>query len=279
MKDYLKQIVEKITDNNLAGCIAREYLQARILETLQNNAAFQAWVFVGGTALRFLYLTPRFSEDLEFSLAKAGTEDGFYEYMKKAKNGFLAEGYSLTIKVKEAKTVKSAFVKFEGLLYELGLSPHPSQTLSIKVEVDTNPPQGAGIETSIVRRHCLLNLRHYDKSSLLAGKLHALLSRKYVKGRDVYDLMWYLSDRTWPGPNITLLNNALKQTKGDGIVLTPDNWRKEVAINISKYDWDRVLTDVRPFIEKQEDLRVLTKENLIKMLLGDTGFEPVTSRV
>ena len=266
MKDYLKQIIEKIQDNNLARCITREYLQARILEGLQENGAFVNWVFVGGTALRFLYSMPRFSEDLDFSLTEAGAEDNFKELMKKNKSIFEAENYKSTIKVKTEKTVKSAFLKFEGLLYELGLSSHRSETISIKVEIDTNPPDGAEFKTSIARRHILLNLQHYNKSSMLSGKLHALLSRRYVKGRDIYDLMWYLSDRTWPEPNIVFLNNALKQTGWSGGTITSENWRKETAKSISKYNWDRVIEDVRPFLEKQRDLDLLTKENLIKML-------------
>jgi hypothetical protein len=84
--------------------------------------------------------------------------------------------------------------------------------LAVKIEVDTHPPQGAGLETSLVRLHVLLNLNHHDKASLLAGKLHDLLQRPYLKGRDLYDLIWYLSARDWPAPNLTLLNNALTQT-------------------------------------------------------------------
>ncbi len=60
-----------------------------------------------------------------------------------------------------------------------------------EVEVDNRPPPGAGIATSIVRRHVTLNLCHHDKASLLAGKLHAVLHRKWTKGRDLYDLVWY----------------------------------------------------------------------------------------
>ena len=266
MKDYSKQLIEKIQDNNLARCIVREYLQARVLESLQENGAFINWVFVGGTALRFLYSMPRFSEDIDFSLVKTGLEDNFTELMGKIKGTFEAEDYKLTIKAKVEKTVKSAFLKFEGLLYEIGLSPHRAETISIKVEIDTNPPSDARFETSVVRRHCLLNLQHYDKSSLFAGKLHALLSRKYVKGRDIYDLMWYLSDRTWPRPNIALLNNALYQTGWRGRKITTDNWRKETAMQISKYDWNKVISDVRPFLEKQRDLEMLTKEILLKLL-------------
>ena len=209
---------------------------------------------------------PRFSEDLDFSLSHPKAEDLFAELMKKAQNYFQAEGYSLAIRVKVEKTVKSAFVKFEGLLYEMSLSPYQAETVSIKVEIDTNPPAGAKLETSILRKHCLLNLQHYDKSSLLAGKLHALLSRRYSKGRDLYDLMWYLSDRTWPGPNIVLLNNALMQTGWKGQIITIDNWRNEVMTVISSLNWENIIADIRPFIEKQQDLQMLTKDNLIKLL-------------
>lgn len=266
MKEYIRQITEKIEDNNFARCIVREYLQAILLESLVENGAFEHWAFVGGTALRFLYSMPRFSEDLDFSLSSCGIEDNFTALMTKAKKVFIAENYSVVVKAKIEKTVKNAFFSFDGLLYELGLSPHRSETISIKVEIDTNPPAGANFETSIVRRHCLLNLQHYDKASLLAGKLHALLIRKYVKGRDVYDLFWYLSDRTWPMPNIILLNNALKQTLWQGREITYENWKSETSQRISEYDWSRVIADVRPFIERQQDLKLITKENLLKLL-------------
>jgi len=270
MKDYLKQQIEKIQDTNFARCIAREYLQARTLECLQENGAFVNWAFVGGTALRFLYSLPRFSEDLDFSTTEPGVKDNFAELMKKVKNRFLAEDYEISVKAKTAKTVRAAFVKFPALLYELGLSPLSSEVISIKVEIDSNPPAGAKLETSIIRKHCLLNLQHYDKSSLLAGKLHALSTRKYTKGRDVYDLMWYLSDRTWPGPNLILLNSALKQTAWPGPELTKENWRQEISVRVSEFDWNKVIADVKPFIEKQSDLQMLTQQNIEK-LLKDTA--------
>ena len=270
MKDYLKQQIGKIQDTNLARCIVREYLQARTLECLQENGAFVDWAFVGGTALRFLYSMPRFSEDLDFSITETRAKDNFEELMKKIRSRFLAEDYVVTVKAKAAKTVKAAFIKFPGLLYELGLSTLSSEVISIKIEIDSNPPTGAKLETSIIRKHCLLNLQHYDKSSLLAGKLHALSTRKYTKGRDVYDLMWYLSDRSWPEPNILLLNNALKQTAWSGVELTEENWRQHIVMRVSEFDWNKVVADVKPFIEKQSDLQMLTPQNLIK-LLKDTA--------
>ena len=131
----------------------------------------------------------------------------------------------MTVKVSDQKTVHSAFIRFSGLLYELGLSPHRDEVLAVKIEVDTNPPAGATLATTVVRRHVILQLQHHDRASLFAGKLHAILQRPYTKGRDLYDLLWYLSDPSWPPPNLALLNNALHQTGWSGAFLTAQNWR------------------------------------------------------
>jgi hypothetical protein len=89
--------------------------------------------------------------------------------LRRVQSAFRAEGYEISIKSKPQKTVASAFVRFAGLLYELGLSQHRRQILSVKVDVDTNPPVGARTDTTLIRRHVTLNLHHYDKASLLSG--------------------------------------------------------------------------------------------------------------
>lgn len=138
--------------------------------------------------------------------------------------------------------------------------------LAVKLEVDTNPPAGAKLTTSLVRRHILLNLQHHDQASLLAGKLHAILQQPYFKGRDLYDLMWYLSDRDWPVPNLDLLNTALKQTDWDGTSLTANNWRKTVREKIESIPWEKALEDACPFLASQEEITLLTKKNLLSLL-------------
>jgi len=266
MKEFLRQILNGVENPVLGRCLVREYLQARLLQSFQDKGVFNIWLFQGGTALRFLYSMPRFSEDLDFALAKAGMEDNFRDILLNARKTFEAEDYDISIKVNDTKTVKSAFVKFGGLLFELGLSAHRSETLSIKVEIDTNPPAGATCESTIVRRHVTLNLRHHDKASLLAGKLHAVLARRYIKGRDIYDLIWYLSDRSWPQPNIELLNNALVQTNWKGPEVTQDNWRHLLREKVDKLKWASVVEDVEPFLQRPEDVKLLTKENLVGLL-------------
>ena len=266
MIEYLRQQLAGIEDNTRARCLVREYLQARLLEMLQDGGAFSSWAFVGGTALRFLYSMPRFSDDLDFSLAPGARDDGFERLMKKAKSRFAAEGYGVSIKAKVDRAVKWAMLKFEGLLYEVGLSPLDSEKIAIKVEIDTNPPTGAGLETTIVRRHCLLNLQHYDRASLLAGKLHALLMRTYTKGRDVYDLLWYLSDRSWPEPNIEFLNGALRQTGWQGPSVTAVNWRPLVSERVAEFDWPKIRADVQPFLERRQDVDLLTHDSVVRLL-------------
>ncbi|MDW8311003.1 MAG: nucleotidyl transferase AbiEii/AbiGii toxin family protein, partial [Verrucomicrobiales bacterium] len=136
----------------------------------------------------------------------------------------------------------------------------------VRIELDTRPPAGAGLATSIVRRHVTLHLQHHDRASLLAGKLHAFLARRWLKGRDVFDLLWYLADRSWPPPNLTLLNNALAQTGWRGPALTTQNWRALVAERVNRADWSNVVSDVRPFLERERDAEMLTRTNLLQLL-------------
>ena len=266
MKDYLKQLLAETPNPLLRKSLAREYLQARVLQALQDDGVFLRWAFLGGTALRFLYRIPRYSEDLDFSLINPADACRFEDVLKKIKTLFEAENYTIEIKVSSPKTVMSAFLKFPGLLYEMGISPHHNEALSIKFEIDTNPPLGADTTTTIVRRFVTVNVTHYDKSSLLAGKLHAILSRNYTKGRDLYDLIWYLSDRTWPDPNLLLLNAALKQSAWEGGKINNDNLKGILSHRMEELQWAKVKDDLSPFLERPQELELVTKENCLKLI-------------
>ncbi len=266
MKEYLTERVRAAPTPAHGRNVAREYLQARILGALQRAGAFIPLAFHGGTALRFLYATPRYSEDLDFALERARESYDFRAYLRAIQRELQAEGYPLVLKVSDQKVVHSAFVRFPGLLYELQLSPHHDEVLAVKLEVDTNPPAGAELATTVVRRHVILHLQHHDRSSLLAGKLHAILQRPYLKGRDLYDLLWYLSDPGWPAPNLTLLNHALAQTSWPGPPLTETTWRAAVRARLAEVNWSQAAADVRPFLEPGAAADLLTAENLLGLL-------------
>ncbi|PKO21318.1 MAG: hypothetical protein CVU38_15390 [Chloroflexi bacterium HGW-Chloroflexi-1] len=266
MKEHLSQLVHAAPTPVHGRNVAREYLQARILGALQHAGAMIPLAFHGGTALRFLYASARYSEDLDFALEHSQEQYDFRAYLKSIQRELGVEGYTPEFKVSDQKVVHSAFVRFPGLLFELGLSPFRDEVLAVKLEVDTHPPAGAGLATTVIRRHVLLHLQHHDRASLLAGKLHAILQRPYTKSRDLYDLLWYLSDPTWPAPNLTLLNNALRQTSWPGPELTEGAWREAVRERLRTLAWDQVAADVRLFLEPGADPGLLTLEYLLQVL-------------
>ena len=174
MKDHLQALVRKC-DPLQGRNVAREYLQARILEAMQRAGAMASLAFQGGTCLRFLFALPRYSEDLDFALEGEPSKYELRRYLQAIRGALSAESYRVELRVRDRHIVHRALVGFPGL--ELGLSPHASEALAIRIEVDTNPPAGAETAIALVRRHTTLRLHHHGQSSLLAGKLHAVLQR------------------------------------------------------------------------------------------------------
>jgi len=245
----------------------REYLQAYALKIMHGRKAFQSTAFVGGTALRFLYGLPRFSEDLDFSLhEKPGYS--FPDLMNIVKQEFILAGYEPHVTYDETKIVQSAFIKFGGLLYEAKLSPMKNQKFSIKIEIDTKPPKGAVLTTQIVNKFFPIAFLSYDLPSLFAGKIHALLTRKYTKGRDFFDIGWYLSRFKTLVPNFRLLHNALTQTGYAKKMPAEKDWRNYLNGVVEKADWKTVHKDVVNFLETPEDMDIFTKENVLRLIIG-----------
>jgi hypothetical protein len=268
MKEELGRIVREAENDLSAWNRAREYLQARILGLLQETGAMIPLAFCGGTALRFLYSLPRFSEDLDFSLERKSSDFHLESCIKRVADGLAREGYDIELRSRSVSAVHGVMIKFPGLPFELGLSPHAGQVLSIKVEVDTNPPEGAGLEVSMVRRFILLRLQHHDRSSLLAGKLHAVFVRNFTKGRDYYDLMWYMTDPNWPPPNMNFLRNALIQTGWKRERVLSMDVVRELKEKFRTVNWKEIRRDVTPFLERPSEAEFLTEDNMVTLLEG-----------
>jgi hypothetical protein len=261
MKAHLVDLVARSGTENRRH-LAREYLQVAILSSLQRAGGMMALAFQGGTALRLVYGLPRWSEDLDFALERPDPPLDLQACVDRVRRDLMRQTYPVEIKVRDSAAVWSALVRFPGLPFELGLSPHRTQGLSVKIKIDTRPPAGAVLATTLVRRFEVLHLQHHDRASLLAGKIHAILCRSYSKGRDLYDLAWYLADRSWPSPNVTLLGNALDQTRPDLAVGRGEDWQHLVAARLASVDWDQARADVRPFLEHAHEEALLTYENL-----------------
>ena len=278
MKERLREILRGREPGPTARNLVREHLQAQVLDALQRAGAMVPLAFQGGTALRFLYGIRRHSEGLDFALERPGAGYEFRGYLEAIRADLVREGYRVDLgRTSDRKAVHSASVRFPGLLHEMGLSGHRDEAFSVKLEVDTRPPQGALLETTVVRRHVLLRIQHHDRASLLAGKLHAILQRPWPKGRDYYDLVWYLSDRDWPAPNLVLLNNALAQTGWKGPTLDEASWVDAVRARLRSVRWDALAADVGPLLESPEDRALLTRETLAR-LFDERARQPARPR-
>lgn len=267
MKDQALEITGNAHGEREKTNVLREYLQHVLLRNLFDRDLLSKFVFHGGTALRILHDLPRFSEDLDFHLR---TPDDEELDLKSLQNGFAErlhqQGYNVTFNIQSDRTVQYTFVKFAELPYETGISPHEDEKLRIKIKVDTNPPSQFRCEPSQVNQFVPFVVHHHDRPSFLAGKLHALFQREYTKGRDLFDLNFYLTRWEDVQPNFPYLNNALDQTGYEGDELTEKNWRRKTAAQIKELDWEEVKDDLKPFVLRQEDLKAFRKELLIKEL-------------
>jgi predicted nucleotidyltransferase component of viral defense system len=231
--------------------LVREFLQILCLKLMGDRKAFDDVAFLGGTSLRILFNMRRFSEDLDFSLIKPGPYD-VAALADQIVTGFRLNGFSAEAKVRKHGAVHGFMLKFDGLLKELEISPMSSQKLSIKLEIDTNPPEGWGLTRTLVNKTFLFTVNHYDLPSLFAGKLHACLYREYVKGRDFYDLAWYVGRKVQP--NFELLNNAIRQTKGIEQGVNASNFKDLLLQRVQSVDLDAAKKDVERFLEDKGEL-------------------------
>lgn len=207
IKEWIAEYDPKNTDDILSAL--REIMQEVALASLSRTDFFEKAAFYGGTAVRLFYGLDRFSEDLDFSLLESNPDFSLEPYFGAIVAEFKSIGMQVSIREKEKKektNIDSAFLKSETEWKELILEDIVKQagikstnrTMKIKIEVDRQPPLGFSTEMKLLTRPFSFYVKCFDKPSLFAGKMHALLFRKWknrVKGRDWYDLEWYIKKR------------------------------------------------------------------------------------
>jgi len=255
MKEYINNILNKYSDRDVIyrRNILKEYLQENILYIIYRLGLFDKLIFEGGTALRFLFDLKRFSEDLDFSLSGESFEGA--NFSKRIKYELESMNYEVEVKNSGRGAVRRSSFKFSELLYLYGLSKEKSQKVSVLVEIDKNPPEGGQTDVSIISRQYIFRVRHYSLPSLMAKKICAIIARDFNKGRDFYDFLWYLSRNI--EPNLTLLNNAIMQVKGDFPKLNEKNWKSELMVLLKDVDFERIRNDVSNFLEIREEAEML----------------------
>lgn len=241
---------------------AKEVIQEIVLCGLSRGGFFDKAAFYGGTALRIFYGLDRFSEDLDFSLMEPDADFDLSRYFQAVQTEARSFGLNVSIEMKEKareSDIRSAFLKGNTREHLLLFYPDestlggvaPDEKLKVKFEIDVNPPEGAGFARAFRLLPAPYEVNLYDTPSLFAGKIHAVLCRGWkmrVKGRDLYDYLFYLS-RSTP-VNLGHLNARLRQTGylAAGESLNIDQLKQGLTEHFSQIDFKAAAQDVRPFI-------------------------------
>ncbi|ALJ16269.1 nucleotidyl transferase AbiEii/AbiGii toxin family protein [Sphingopyxis macrogoltabida] len=260
----IELIREKLDQANTETPVGRENALKQILQEIALYALWRAdffdvALFQGGTSLRILHGLPRFSEDLDFILREPDSAFDWSPYLKVLADVFDEYGLDLEVKPRDRMdtAIREAVLKDNSIARQLdlkfvdrGLSP----AIKIKLEIDTNPPSGSGEATSFLDFPLDYLVRHQDLESNFALKVHALLCRGFLKGRDWFDFSWYVSKGVTP--NLPLLQSALMQTGpwvGEGSLAVDMRWLREVLRSaIMTIDWGLAFEDVRRFLRPEE---------------------------
>ncbi|HVY52966.1 MAG TPA: nucleotidyl transferase AbiEii/AbiGii toxin family protein [Gammaproteobacteria bacterium] len=235
----------------------KEIAQEIALMALSRSGFFRIAAFQGGTCLRILYGLERFSEDLDFVLVTPDANFKWGPYIKTMAEEFQAYGYTLEITDKSTvdKIAKNAFIKADskgGLLIIKDLRTNRAK-LQIKLEIDVNPPAGSIEELKFLDFPLPYSIRTQDLPSLFASKSYALLCRAYIKGRDWFDFLWYVSRKV--NINFNLLKNAINQAgpwKNNNISVDKAWFLQELKNKIISMDWEDAKKDVARFLRPRE---------------------------
>ena len=281
MNNILQKMLEKYEINNEQDEInaMKEIIQEIVLSGLSRGRFFDEAAFYDGTALRILYGLDRFSEDLDFALIKPNINFDLSKYFTFIENEVKSYGLNLVVNKKEKgeySNITSAFLKgdtMEHVLLFFTDNNHQTNNkvlkdIKIKFVVDINPPAGANYELKYQLLPSPYQIRLYDLPSLFAGKIHAILCRKWnlrTKGRDLYDYVFFLSLNT--KVNIDLVKNKLIESKyiKESDSFNIDILRELLKEKFKEINYDNAREDVKPFIKNISSLDLWSKEFFISI--------------
>ena len=282
MNQAVNEMLEKYQIQTVADAenALKEVIQEIALLGLHRANFFEKAAFYGGTSLRILYGLPRYSEDLDFTLFKPESDFQLKPYFSAIEKEFEAYGFTVELEAidKNVKSdVESAFIKANTKIHllkieslsDFGSRIQSNKKLQIKFEVDSDPVMKFSYETRYLLAPTNFPIISLQKPDLFAGKLHALLFRKWknrIKGRDFYDYVWYLKNKI--PARITYLREKSIQSghlKSEEDLRTIEQLKEIIIRRIETVDIEQAKQDVLPFIKDPQELSVWNKEFFIQI--------------
>ena len=215
--------------------VRREYFQHLFLSYFYQQPKAANIFFKGGTALRLLYQSPRFSEDLDFNSGLIN-----YKEIEDLLQDTLVqiEKENIIFSLKEAKQTSGGYlVIISFLAFE--------QPIDIRLEISQRVGEKNGEVMGVTNSDYVppYNITAVTQKQLITEKIEALLSRQ--KPRDFYDLYFILRAHMLPLEKIDILPKILKILKESDI-----NFEAELKQFLPKSQW-LIIRDFKNSLERE----------------------------
>jgi hypothetical protein len=232
----------------------KEELQFYVLNFIYHHPKYNTWIMYGGSSLRIIHGLDRMSIDIDFEISHAITKKFLEELKKEVENHFTnmygAGDDFLTVKITAGRGLLLKFYVGEELS-----SGHPSKQVHVKIDLNHFIAQKTVTESRLINHNQFsFVILTYNKGALMASKIAAIFLREErgrgkniydYKGRDIYDLLWYMKEKTTP--DFDYLNAKLKEGGKD----MPDMRAlfDKLTVNILNYEkMDACLKDDLSFL-------------------------------
>lgn len=238
--------------------LLKEYLQIYVLYFIYTSSNYNKnLIFTGGTCLRQFFGLERLSEDIDFDYLKKFNSIGLQQDIEDFfKVRYLCEEISASLK----QQGRQILLKFP-FLHQLGLArAHESNLLYIKIDLSKNSSKNYSLLTTSKSKYGFnFAAKHYDLSTLMAGKLHAILTRRHltgkddrltIKGRDYFDLLWFVKNSV--NPNLKRLSDLLN--KKIFLVELEKQIDKQVKRLTARYK-DDFVSDLQPLVANADAVK------------------------
>jgi len=258
--EMLKNAINTRTRNLIVSAeilrnIAKEELQYYVLNFIYHHPRFSKWTMYGGSALRICHKLDRMSVDLDFEIDEVCNKE-LLNALKKDLELHFANKYDLESELFTIRIISTSGLRLRFILgEELGISYH-SQQVFVSIDLHHFAPPFAGVERIPINHNQLsFVIKSYNLSTLMASKIAAILLRGerrigkstyYEKGRDIYDLCWYLEREIIP--NLSYLQ---ARTKDQSII----NLRvlfDRLTVQMNKVSDKNLQDDLMPLFLNQE---------------------------
>lgn len=262
--DQMMSHYEIISETDRRNAI-HEVMQEIALAGLYRSGFFEKAAFYGGTCLRIFHSMPRFSEDMDFSLvAKAGSFN-LKNYFPAIVAEFKALGRDVLITRKEKSgsgNVESAFLKDNTEVYDLTFQTE--RAIKVKIEVDIDPPLEFLTEQKLLLQPFSFMTRCFVLPDMFAGKMHALLFRKWksrIKGRDWYDFEWYIRHQV----PLDFNHLQVRTRQFNDTSMSREDFKKKLINTLASTEIEMVKRDVIPFIKDEKELDIWSNDYFLQL--------------